>query len=153
MAFRLLLRPRPFALGVGLSTVALSQSYALRSRSLYVQCDTTSNSNWGASRDSKAPSLKGQGLNPSRVRQMSTGSILGLVAGIAVGTFSKTIAFFIGIGVIGVQWAASYGVNLIPYNKIQRYIKGVNLRSLMQENAAFKVAFGSTFALAAFVDL
>jgi len=91
-------------------------------------------------------------LNPGAVRQMSSGSIVGLCAGLLVSTFSKTLALLVGLGVVAVQWASSYGYNVIPYGRLQKYVKSVDMRTLVQDNAAFKIAFGTTFALAAFVS-
>ena len=50
----------------------------------------------------------------------------------------------------GLQYAARSGYNIIPVERMQRYVKGVNLRSAIFDNAAFKLSFGLTFALAAF---
>lgn len=52
-----------------------------------------------------------------------------------------------------VQFAASRGVDIIPYRRMQKYVRGINLRSALEENVAFKLSFGMTFALAAFVPL
>jgi len=35
---------------------------------------------------------------------------------------------------------------------MQRYAKGVNLRSAIYDNAAFKISFGLMFALTAFAE-
>lgn len=51
------------------------------------------------------------------------------------------------------QYAASKGIHVVPYKRIQRYLKGVNVKRALEENIAFKVSFGLTFALAAFVPL
>jgi len=52
------------------------------------------------------------------------------------------------------QFAESQlGISLIPYNRMQRYVKSIDLRSMMQDNVAFKLAFGSTFALTGFAQL
>lgn len=40
----------------------------------------------------------------------------------------------------------------MPYDRIQGYFKDVDVRSALQENAAFKLSFGATFALAAFAN-
>lgn len=50
------------------------------------------------------------------------------------------------------QWAASYGYNIIPYGRLQKYVTSVDLRSVVQDNVAFKISFGTTFALAAFMS-
>jgi hypothetical protein len=52
-----------------------------------------------------------------------------------------------------VQFAESYGVHLIPYKKLQGYVKGVDLRSAVQDNVSFKISFGLMFALSAFAQL
>ena len=100
----------------------------------------------------------------------------GLVGGLAVSTFSKTLAFFFGLIVFGAQvrstlfcecstmaqanvdcsylkYAASKGYNIIPTTKFQRYIKGIDLRSAIEDNVAFKLSFGATFMLASFAEL
>ena len=50
------------------------------------------------------------------------------------------------------QWAASYGYNIVPTSRIQKYVKGIDLRSAVQDNVAFKLSFGATFMLAAFAE-
>ncbi|KAI9649096.1 hypothetical protein NHQ30_001663 [Ciborinia camelliae] len=94
---------------------------------------------------------RGGGLNPKMVRQVSAGSLVGLGAGLAVSTFSRSLALIIGLLIVGLQWASSHGLNLIPTSRMQRYLQQVNMRSVMRENVALKVSFGTTFALAAFM--
>ena len=48
------------------------------------------------------------------------------------------------------QYAARKGYNIIPVDRVQGYVKGVNLRSAINDNIAFKISFGLMFALAAF---
>jgi hypothetical protein len=91
---------------------------------------------------------------------------IGLCAGILVSTFSRPLALLIGLMVLGLQvrfpitvneefsanknqWASSYGINVIPYDKLQRYVSGIDLRSAVQDNMAFKLSFGATFAMSA----
>jgi hypothetical protein len=97
---------------------------------------------------------------------------LGLCAGLLVSTFSRSLALILGLLVVGVQvslmslemgirgkgevlmrrqWASSYGIHIIPYNRLQKYVTSIDLRSAVQDNVAFKVSFGTTFALAAFM--
>jgi len=90
-------------------------------------------------------------LNPRAVRQVSSGSIIGLCAGLAVSTFSTSLAMILGLLVVGVQWASSYGINVIPTDRLQKYFKNIDVRSAVQDNVAFKLSFGMTFALAAFL--
>lgn len=87
----------------------------------------------------------------------------------AVSTFSKPLTLLIGLFVVGVQvncpselplisevlthyqWASGHGINLLPFDRLQKYFKSVNLKSAMQDNMAFKLSFGMTFAMAAFM--
>lgn len=78
--------------------------------------------------------------------------IAGLVAGLGVSLFSKPLALLIGLLVVGVQTAEHYGIHLVPYSRLQGYVKGVDLRSAVQDNVAFKMSFGTLFALSAFAD-
>ena len=77
----------------------------------------------------------------------------GLVAGLGVSVFSKTLVVLIGLLIAGVQTAESWGLHLVPYRRLQGYVKGVDLRSAVQDNVAFKVSFGLMFALSAFAQL
>lgn len=44
------------------------------------------------------------------------------------------------------------GISIVPYNTVQKYVKGVDLRSAVQDNAALKVSFGVMFALSGFAS-
>ena len=46
------------------------------------------------------------------------------------------------------QYLASQGYNVVPTARLQRYVKGIDLRSAVEDNVAFKLSFGLTFALA-----
>jgi hypothetical protein len=50
------------------------------------------------------------------------------------------------------QFIESRGIHIIPYSYLQRRFKSTNVRSLVQDNIAFKLSFGATFALAAFAE-
>lgn len=126
--------------------------------------------------DAQTPILTSGGrLNARAVRQMSAGSIFGihfpppiarytstpadrggiagLVAGLGISVFSKPLALLLGLLIVGVQTAESYGIHLVPYGYLQKYVKGINMRSAVQDNAAFKLSFGLMFALSAFAQL
>ena len=76
----------------------------------------------------------------------------GLVAGLGISVFSKPLVLLIGLLIVGAQTAESYGIHLIPYRSMQRYVKGIDLRSAVQDNVAFKMSFGLMFALSAFAE-
>ncbi|CAK1365802.1 unnamed protein product [Cercospora beticola] len=103
--------------------------------------------------DAQVPMVKDGRFNVRSVRQLSSGSIIGLVAGLAISTFSKSLVLIIGLLIAGVQTAESYGIHLIPYKTIGKYVKGVDVRSAVQDNVAFKISFGLMFALSAFAEL
>jgi len=102
--------------------------------------------------NAKTPIVKDGRWNRDALKQISAGSILGLVGGLAVSAFSKPLALLIGLLVFGVQFLETRGIHLIPRERIQSYFKNVNVRSAIQDNVAFKLAFGTTFALAGFAQ-
>ncbi|KIW09124.1 uncharacterized protein PV09_00066 [Verruconis gallopava] len=103
-------------------------------------------------REAKTPIVKDGRLNERALRQVSAGSILGLAGGVLVSFFSKPLALLIGLLIVGVQALESRGIHIVPYQRIQGYVKGINLRGALQDNVAFKLSFGVTFALAAFAQ-
>ncbi|KAE9374890.1 hypothetical protein N431DRAFT_336514 [Stipitochalara longipes BDJ] len=153
----LLLRPlfRPQALGLGLG-LSIATYHALHQRPLRLDSGLVSGSGVFSAdsygRNARTPVVKGGNLNPAAVRQISSGSIIGLCAGLVVSTFSRSLALILGLLVVGVQWASSYGIHIIPYNRLQKYVTSIDLRSAVQDNVAFKISFGTTFALAAFMQ-
>ncbi|KZM19517.1 hypothetical protein ST47_g9341 [Ascochyta rabiei] len=105
------------------------------------------------SRDAQTPIITQSGApNTKAVRQISIGSILGVIGGLGISVFSKPLAILIGLGVVLLQFIESRGIHIIPYSYLQRRFKATNVRSLMQDNVAFKLSFGLTFALAAFAE-
>ena len=44
------------------------------------------------------------------------------------------------------------GYNILPTARMQRYIKGIDLRSAIEDNVAFKLSLGVTFMLATFAE-
>ncbi|KAG4442576.1 hypothetical protein IFR05_001906 [Cadophora sp. M221] len=153
LLLRPLIRPQTLGLGLGLSYLThqtLFQQRAYRLDSSAAPPPLLSQDSYV--RNAKVPVLKEGRLNEKAVRQISSGSIIGLCAGLAVSTFSKSLALILGLLVVGVQYASNHGVNIIPYNRLQKYVTSIDLRSAVQDNVAFKISFGTTFALAAFMQ-
>jgi hypothetical protein len=50
------------------------------------------------------------------------------------------------------QCASNHGINILPYDRLQKYVTSIDLRSAVQDNVAFKLSFGTTFALVAFMQ-
>ncbi|KAJ8111583.1 hypothetical protein OPT61_g5856 [Boeremia exigua] len=104
-------------------------------------------------RDAQTPVITQSGApNPRAVRQISMGSILGVIGGLGISVFSKPLAILLGLGIFALQFIESRGIHVIPYSYLQRRFKSTNVRSLVQDNVAFKLSFGLTFALAAFAE-
>ncbi|CAD0086943.1 unnamed protein product [Aureobasidium vineae] len=149
-----LLHSRPLGIGLGLGAAFTSYSLLAPRRNLYALCDSSAAFN-SYTNNAKVPVVNRRGgLNPNAVRQISSGSIAGVLGGMAVSLFSKPLTLLIGLLIVGVQFAESQlGISLIPYGRMQRYFTSIDLRSAMQDNVAFKLAFGATFALTGFAQL
>ncbi|KAI4108675.1 MAG: hypothetical protein LQ339_002191 [Xanthoria mediterranea] len=142
-------------LGLGLGLTATTLHLHLIQRRRPLLCEPASSSPLDAITQQYLPQARKHGHNNNKstttaniIRQLSLGSVLGVAAGAAVSTFSRVLAVLLGLGVVVVQYAASYGYNIIPVGRIQRYVKGIDLNRAVEENPAFKLSFGVTFALA-----
>lgn len=150
-----LLRPSALVVGLSFSSVLLAP-LALRPRPLLLRCDASpeplAGREWSYTCDARTP-VRSQGRwNPQALKQVSAGSILGLIGGLAVSVFSKPLAVVIGLLVFGIQFIESRGIHIIPYASLQHRVRNTDLRSLAQDNVAFKLSFGAMFALAAFAE-
>ncbi|KAG5287000.1 FUN14 superfamily domain-containing protein [Histoplasma ohiense] len=147
-------RPFLFAAPLGLSL-----SLALPKREP-ILCDfagpfaTTSHSHYSTSPVSKAKRgiRSGGGINENTVRQLSLGSVLGLLAGFGLRIFSRALVFALGLTVLGVEWAASKGYNVVPTRWLRERVRSANLQRFLTENVPFKVSFGTMMMLAAFAQ-
>ncbi|KAG9839931.1 hypothetical protein KCU98_g9012, partial [Aureobasidium melanogenum] len=151
-----LLHSRPLGIGLGLGAAFTSYSLLTHRRTRYALCDSSASNAFNSyTHNAKVPVVTRRGgLNPNAVRQISSGSIAGVIGGMAVSLFSKPLTLLIGLLIVGVQFAESQlGISLIPYGRMQRYFTSIDLRSAMQDNVAFKLAFGATFALTGFAQL
>ncbi|KAI1965947.1 hypothetical protein LOZ58_000848 [Ophidiomyces ophidiicola] len=91
-------------------------------------------------------------IEPRTVRQISLGSVLGLVAGVGLRIFSRTLTFTLGAAILLIEWAASRGYNIVPTDFLQKYVKSVDVRRAITEKLAFKASFGTTLMLSAFSE-
>ncbi|EEH23300.1 hypothetical protein PABG_05511 [Paracoccidioides brasiliensis Pb03] len=92
------------------------------------------------------------GISEKTAGQISLGSVLGLLAGIGLRIFSRALVFALGITILGIQWAASKGYNIVPTGWLKKHVKSVNVQRLLTENAPFKVSFGVMMLLSAFAQ-
>lgn len=90
-------------------------------------------------------------LDPELIRQLSGGSLAGFLSGLVVSVFSKTLVLLTGLAIVTVQLASRWGVDLLSVLKIRQRIESSRVLSALEKNPTFKLAFGTTFALAAFM--
>ncbi|OJJ58233.1 hypothetical protein ASPSYDRAFT_152516 [Aspergillus sydowii CBS 593.65] len=150
-------------IGLGLSFSMLPSSPF---RALPMKCDYTAPYSRPDSTDPawavhpQDPLVKKQGttvrqtgiLTASNMRQVSMGSVLGLVVGVGLRAFSRVLVVLFGMGIVAIEWAASKGYNILPVHRLQKYVKSVNLEKMVSRHVPFKLSFGATMALAAFAQ-
>ncbi|KAL3486744.1 hypothetical protein BJX62DRAFT_16780 [Aspergillus germanicus] len=161
MASGLLRTSAVLGIGLGLSFSLPSSPF----RAAPVQCQYAapyhragpSDGDWAMS--SQGPLLGKQGttrgsgiLTASNMRQVSLGSVLGLVVGVGLRAFSRVLVVLFGMGIIAVEWAASKGYNILPVHRLQKYVKSFNLEAAVSRHVPFKISFGATMTLAAFAQ-
>ncbi|KAJ5836598.1 hypothetical protein N7447_002624 [Penicillium robsamsonii] len=152
-------------LGVGLGLSAATMHPLSPFRAVPMKCeyavpqktDFSNDSGWAinpAKSVGQKESPRGRNglLNAETMRQVSLGSVLGLVAGVGLRAFSKALVVILGMGVVLIEYAASKGYNILPINRIQKYVKRVDLRRAMTEKRPFKMSFGAVMAMAAFAN-
>ncbi|KAK3997270.1 hypothetical protein QBC44DRAFT_91435 [Cladorrhinum sp. PSN332] len=104
----------------------------------------------------KKPERKDR-LDSDVIRQLSSGSLSGFIAGLLVSTFSKTLVLLAGITLAILQVTSHYalrygGVNLSQ--KVRERVSPATSRILTALNLhmAFKLSFCIAFALSAFMS-
>ncbi|KKK22490.1 hypothetical protein P175DRAFT_0558019 [Aspergillus ochraceoroseus IBT 24754] len=151
--------------------IGLGLSFSLHStspfRALPIQCQYSApnsradsqispDSTWAippdGSRARKQGTTRTGFLTASTMRQVSLGSVLGLVVGVGLRAFSRALVVLFGIGIVVVEWAAAKGYNLVPWNRMQKYVKNYDLQKAVSRNRPLKISFGATMALAAFAQ-
>lgn len=91
-------------------------------------------------------------LDPEIIRQLSGGSLAGFMAGVLVSIFSKTLVLLTGIAIVVVQVAGRHGIDVLGMLRLRQRVESSRVLSALSRNPTFKVAFGTTFALAAFMQ-
>jgi len=121
--------------------------------------------------DKPGPGQRKDRLDPEVIKQLSGGSLAGFLTGLLVSVFSKTLVLLIGIGIVSIQVlcygpilptpalptdtsqvAARYGIDLVGQFKLRKRVESSRILSALRYNPAFKIAFGVTFALSAFMS-
>ncbi|CAK7197920.1 hypothetical protein SEUCBS139899_000570 [Sporothrix eucalyptigena] len=90
-------------------------------------------------------------LNAEVASEMSKGSVLGFLIGLLVSTFSKTLVLLVGVAIAGQSLAARAGIDLVRYFHLKEKFNKNRLLKFLSSHTYFKLAFGVTFALSAFM--
>ncbi|KAI0526347.1 hypothetical protein F5B22DRAFT_154244 [Xylaria bambusicola] len=91
-------------------------------------------------------------LNPELMKQLSGGSVTGFLLGVLVSVFSRTLVLLLGVGVVIVQVAAQYGINLVDQLRLKQRLGKSRVLAALEKDPAFKLSFGIFFALSAFMQ-
>ncbi|KAI1129598.1 hypothetical protein F5Y10DRAFT_263983 [Nemania abortiva] len=91
-------------------------------------------------------------LDPDLMRQLSGGSVAGFLSGLPVSVFSRTLVLLIGVSVVIVQVAASYGIDIVNQLRLKQRLGKSRVLAALEKDPVFKVSFGLFFALSAFMQ-
>lgn len=96
--------------------------------------------------------------------------VAGFVAGVLVSVFSKTLVLLTGVSIVLVQVSRSLprakranhsmiqqvasrnGIDLLGMLRLRQRVESSRILTALSRNPTFKLAFGTTFALAAFMQ-
>ncbi|KAI0431510.1 hypothetical protein F5Y09DRAFT_193691 [Xylaria sp. FL1042] len=139
-------------LGLSLGTgVAMRSSPRIRLDSAPATTTTSPSFSTSSSAFSNAPRGKGE-LDPDLMKQLSGGSVAGFVSGLLVSVFSRTLVLLLGVGVVIVQVAARYGIDIIDHLRLKKRLGKSRVLAALERDPAFKLSFGLFFALSAFMQ-
>jgi len=91
-------------------------------------------------------------LDSNVLKQVSGGSLTGFLTGLLVSIFSRTLVLVIGLSIVVIQLASRYGIDLVKYLKLKDRARSSKILSALNENTPYKLSFGITFALSAFMQ-
>ncbi|KAH8653655.1 hypothetical protein BX600DRAFT_515907 [Xylariales sp. PMI_506] len=90
-------------------------------------------------------------LDPEVIRQLSSGSVTGFLAGLVISVFSRTLVLLFGVTVVIIQVAARYGINVIDQLRVKERLGNSRVLRALEKDPAFKLSFGFFFAMSAFI--
>ncbi|OAA58398.1 hypothetical protein SPI_06471 [Niveomyces insectorum RCEF 264] len=98
-----------------------------------------------------SPTAHNLPLDPNVAAQISEGSVIGFLLGLLVSTFSKTLVLLLGTAITLQSMASRVGIDLAHYLKPKQRITYSKVLDFLRRFTAFKLAFGITFIMAAFM--
>lgn len=137
----------PVTLGVTSGALLLSKQTPYRLDAL-----SPAPSSRGTSRAGPPPPPLADGLNDNTIKQLSGGSLAGFLSGLLVSIFSRTLVVLIGLSIVVVQVASRYGIDLARYLRLKERAQSSKILTSLSHNTPFKLSFGLTFAMAAFMQ-
>lgn len=129
-------------LGIGLSAASLHPQSPFRAAPL--RCDWAPSGSGSGSRSTgpeinfpgraSEPSIATQAKNtlltPENMRQVSMGSVLGLIAGVGLRAFSKVLVVVLGMGVVLVEVCGDFSLSLPPFSSLLGSLLSITSRSI-----------------------
>ncbi|KAM7223585.1 hypothetical protein V8F06_001059 [Rhypophila decipiens] len=142
--------PLGLSLGAGLAITHASSRQPLRFDSL--QTSSGYSSPVSTRGYASEPPKRKEILDPEVIKQLSSGSLSGFVAGVLVSVFSKTLVLLLGISIVLNQIAKRYGVDLVHTLRLRKYLETSRIMAALRNKTAFKLSFGFCFAMSAFMS-
>ncbi|KAK3313450.1 hypothetical protein B0H66DRAFT_594342 [Apodospora peruviana] len=136
----------PLSLSAGLGLAMASRQQPMRFDAVYSAPAPAAGRQY-----SQEPKRKDM-LDPEVVKQLSGGSLSGFVAGLLVSVFSKSLVLLIGTSIVLSQVAKRYGIDIVRTLRVRKYLESSRILAALQNKTAFKLSFGLTFALSAFMS-
>ncbi len=141
LLLRPILRPQVLGVGLGLSLATYHTIYQRPLRMDMLSADTSR-------RNAQTPAVRNGQLTPGAVRQISSGSIIGvssslalpdkianaeagLCAGLAVSTFSKPLTLILGLLIVGIQVSISHNRLKVLYREANNNQSGHQVTASM----------------------
>ncbi|KAI0480790.1 hypothetical protein GGR56DRAFT_290275 [Xylariaceae sp. FL0804] len=142
---------RPAALGTGLGLAGLGACAAAGvAAPRRLRMDSLGAPRYSSSgRDPKSGNRGG--LDPALMKQLSSGSITGFVAGLLVSIFSRTLVLLFGASVVLVQVAKKYGLDIVQQLQLKQRVGNSRILAALEKDPVYTLSFGIFFAASAFM--
>ncbi|KAK0718364.1 hypothetical protein B0T26DRAFT_646483 [Lasiosphaeria miniovina] len=133
-------------------SLALTTGLVMVNRQRPMRCDSAIPVSVPGSRHGSTGHRKKERLNSEIIKQLSGGSLSGFCAGLLVSVFSRTLVLLMGVSIVFIQVASRYGINVVEQLNLKKRVESSKILTMLSKNTAFKVAFGASFALSAFMS-
>ncbi|KAL1899475.1 hypothetical protein Sste5346_002873 [Sporothrix stenoceras] len=128
-----------------------SRLWYLAAAGLPLTATSDSSSVPAVSSRSSSSGAHGLPINAEVVGEVSKGSVIGFLTGLFVSTFSRTLVLLLGLAIAFQSLAARAGIDIPQYLQLKERFNASRILTALSEHTAFKLAFGITFAMSAFM--